>query len=34
MTPLTNMWEETDDDAFEGCYEYSEDDYDQNVQQC
>ena len=30
MMPLTNMWEENNDPAFEGCYEYDEAKYYQN----
>ena len=30
MMPLTDTWEENDDPAFEGCYEYDETEYDQN----
>jgi hypothetical protein len=27
MMPLTDTWEENDDPAFEGCYEYDETEY-------
>ena len=30
MMPLTDTWEENDDPAFEGCYEYDETKYYQN----
>ena len=31
MMPLTDKWEENDDPAFEGCYEYDEAEYYQNT---
>jgi len=30
MMPLTDTWEENDDPAFEGCYEYDETECYQN----